>query len=87
MKTFRIKSSVVATVAGAALVFGAFAANTMTQAPSVAGVKGDRLGMTTRISCDAGCIAHTDRIAAAFDTVAAHDSENGVSVLTRVRYD
>ncbi len=87
MKTFRIKSSVVATVAGGALVFGAFAANSMSQAPAEIGVKGDRLAMTTLISCEDTCLPQTDRVAAAFDTIAEHNSEMGVTTLTRVRAD
>jgi len=87
MKTFRIKSSVVATMAGGALVFGALAANSMTQSPTAVGVKGDRLSVTTLISCDGTCMPQDDRVAAAFDTIVDHDTANGVSTLTRVRLD
>ena len=45
------------------------------------------LAMTTLISCEDTCLPQNHRVAAAFDTSAEHNSEMGVTTLTRVRAD
>ncbi|GAB5374731.1 MAG: hypothetical protein AcusKO_11930 [Acuticoccus sp.] len=79
MRSFRLKSSVIATAAGSALVMAAFVANPMTQTPdSARAAKGDRLETATKI-------AYPDaRINAAFDTIVDSDNEVGVTTLTRI---
>lgn len=79
MRTPRLKSSVIATAAGSALVVAAFAANSMTQPNGGATVgKSDRLMIATKV-------AYPDtRVATAFDTLVEHDREAGVTTLTRV---
>ena len=79
MRTSILKSSVIATAAGSALVVAAFAASSV--APSTIGdsaSKGDRLMVATKI-------AYPDsRVASAFDTFAETDREAGVTTLIRV---
>lgn len=79
MRPLRLKSSVIATAAGSALVVAAFAANTMSPSPdSAMASKGDRLGIATKV-------AYPDaRVNAAFDTVIDTNQEAGVTTLTRV---
>lgn len=79
MRPLRLKSSVIATAAGSALVVAAFAANTMSpSSDSAMASKGDRLGIATKISYP------DSRIDAAFDTVVETNKEAGVTTLTRV---
>jgi len=84
MSTFRLKSSMVATAIGTTLVLAAFAANSMTQPQDVAAVKGDRLTLPMNVSCAGPCLGAEERIEAAFETIAEHDLDAGVTVLMRV---
>ena len=79
MRPSRLKSSVIATAAGSALVVAAFAANSVSQ-PYLGNVaeKGDRLMVATKIAYP------ESRIAAAFDTFVETDREAGVTTLTRI---
>ncbi|MEM7693795.1 MAG: hypothetical protein AAF318_05045 [Pseudomonadota bacterium] len=83
MSTHRLKSSIVATALGGAVVFAAVAAGTVALPDEVVTEKSDRLMLPMTVSCTADC-AIDGRISAAFDTVAAHDTETGVTTLTRI---
>ena len=79
MRPSYLKSSVIATAAGSALVVAAFAASSVSQ-PNSGDVaeKGDRLMVATKI-------AYPDaRVSTAFDTLIENDREAGVTTLTRV---
>lgn len=84
MKTPRLLSSVVATAVGGGLVLAAFAATSMTQPEDVTAVKGDRMMVATEVSCGMDCADLNGRVMDAFETVATHDREAGVTTLTRV---
>ena len=86
MRTSRVKSSIIASAVGGAIVFAAVAASSMTQPMPTAeiGVKGDMLAMPMKVNCVGDCSMPTDRIVAAFDTIADHDAELGLTTLTRV---
>ncbi|MEM0905889.1 MAG: hypothetical protein AAGJ94_00905 [Pseudomonadota bacterium] len=84
MMSPRLKSSVVATVAGTGFVLAAFAAGSVSQMQDQAAVKGDLLEVPMKVSCTADCNTADERIARAFDTFAEHDADAGVTVLSRV---
>ena len=79
MRPSRLKSSVIATAAGSALVVAAFAASSVSQPyPGDVAQKTDRLMVATKI-------AYPDaRIANAFDTLVDEDRDAGVTTLMRV---
>ncbi len=78
MRPSCLKSSVIATAAGSALVVAAFAANSVS-VPSVGdgASKGDRLMVATKIGYPDA------RVAAGFETFIENDREAGVTTLTR----
>ena len=84
MKTPRLLSPVVATALGSGLVLATFAATSFTQPEDVTAVKGDRLMVATKVACDTNCAVIDAMVADAFETVATHDREAGVTVLSRV---
>lgn len=79
MRPSCLKSSVIATAAGSALMVAAFAANSVSM-PSVgdSATKGDRLMVATKIGYP------DSRINAGFQTFIENDREAGVTTLTRV---
>lgn len=87
MRGFRLKSSILASTAAGGLILAAVAANSMTHGQTAASQKGDLLTTVVRVHCIEDCTtpdAEIDRVAAAFDTVAEHDVDAGVTTLTRI---
>lgn len=83
MHTHRLKSSIVATALGGAVVFAAVAAGTVALPDTVVTEKSDRLMLPMTVSCTVDCTID-GRIDRAFNTIAEHDTENGLTTLTRV---
>lgn len=76
----KLRSSALATVLGAAAV-GGIALGAVTVGPVA--MKTDRLPVMEKVTCVDDCVGQ-DRFDAAFDTIASHDVDAGVTTLTRV---
>lgn len=80
MRSLRLNSSIIATVAGAAAIGGIAIGAVAVDHPG----KGDRLPVMEPVSCVADCVSE-DRFNAAFDTVQTTDFEASTTTLIRVR--